>query len=178
MIRKFLLPALCVGLLGGCASYGYSDNGYYYGRPSAYGSVGYGSGGGYYGGVGYGSPYGYSGYNYGYPYGYGGYGGYYGGGYPYYYRRPVVVVPRGHYHGDGHNHGGNDHVGNNGGNAVPPWRDLSRRAKPDRVASPMTSHSSIERFERPMSRPERPRMSQPGSFRGAPERDGRLNRKP
>ena len=34
MIRKLLLPALLVGLLGGCVTgYGYRD-GYYYGQPS------------------------------------------------------------------------------------------------------------------------------------------------
>jgi hypothetical protein len=125
MIRKLLLPAVCAALLGGCvtAGYGYSDGyndgGYYYGRPSAR----------YYGGASYGYGYPYSSYyggRYGYPYGYG-YGGYYGG-YPYYY------YPRGHYHGDGHNHGHDDHDDdddhhggnddgdgdNNGGK--PPWR--------------------------------------------------------
>jgi len=123
MIRKLLLPAACAVLLGGCvtAGYGYSDGGYYYGRPSAR----------YYGGATYGYGYPYSSYYggaYGYPYSYG-YGGYYGG-FPYYY------YPRGHYHGDGHHHGDGDHDddddhdgghhgdndddGDNGGK--PPWR--------------------------------------------------------
>lgn len=101
MIRKLLLPAVAIALLGGCMTGGYSyrqDRGdYYYGAP----------------GVDYryhGSPYGYPGYRYGYP-GYSGYpwgyGGYYGGypyrpyypGYPYYPypyrpRPPMIVVPR------------------------------------------------------------------------------------
>ena len=102
MIRKLLLPAIAIALLGGCvtAGYGYRhDRGdYYYGQPS----VDYR----YYGSP-YGSPYyrygypGYRGYP-GYPYGYGGYYGYpyqLSPGYPYYPypyrpRPPVVVVPR------------------------------------------------------------------------------------
>ena len=57
------LPALAVLGLSGCVTgYGYSDDGYYYGRPSAsvgsYGSIGYGTPGGWgYGyGLGYGAP--------------------------------------------------------------------------------------------------------------------------
>ena len=79
MIRKLLLPALLVGLLGGCVTgYGYRD-GYYYGQPSVeyrYYDYGY-PGGGYY-------PYGY-----GY-YPYGRYYNYYGSPYynPYYGRYP------------------------------------------------------------------------------------------
>lgn len=101
MIRKLILPAVAVALLGGCMTGGYSyrqDHGdYYYGQP----------------GVDYryhGSPYGYPSYRYGYPgyspysyYGYGGFG-YYGNpyrpypGYPYHPyqfrpRPPVVVRP-------------------------------------------------------------------------------------
>lgn len=96
MIRKLLLPAIAIALLGGCMTGGYSyypDRGdYYYGQPT----IDYRY---------YGSPYGYD--RYGYPlysrYRYG-FGGYYGypyyydpyGGYPYYPYRPrppVVVVP-------------------------------------------------------------------------------------
>lgn len=80
MIRKLLLPALLVGLLGGCVTgYGYRD-GYYYGQPSVeyrYHDSGYGP---------Y-PPYRYAPYRYryGYPY----YGGYYGHyGYPYWYSYP------------------------------------------------------------------------------------------
>ena len=56
-----------LGLSGCVTGYGYSDDGYYYGRPSAsvgsYGSIGYGTPGGWgYGyGLGYGAP-GYYGY--------------------------------------------------------------------------------------------------------------------
>ena len=68
MKLALFLPALAVLGLSGCVTgYGYSDDGYYYGRPEAsvgsYGSIGYGSPGGWrYGyGMGYGSP-GYYGY--------------------------------------------------------------------------------------------------------------------
>ena len=110
MIRKLLIPAACALLMGGCATYGYSDGGYYYGQPGVR----------YYGGASYGDyPYGYGYYDrYGSPYGYGGYGypyygyGYYG--YPYYYtRRP----PRDHGH---HHDDDDDDHGKPGGK--PPWR--------------------------------------------------------
>lgn len=86
MIRKLLLPALLVGLLGGCVTgYGYHD-GYYYGQPSVeYRYRDYGYPYGYYGYYPYryygASPYShYRYYNYGYyPY--------YRHGYPYYYNR-------------------------------------------------------------------------------------------
>ena len=72
MIRKLLLPALLVGLLGGCVTgYGYHD-GYYYGQPSVeYRYRDYGYPYGYYGPYRYrhASPWGYR-YYYGYPYGY------------------------------------------------------------------------------------------------------------
>jgi hypothetical protein len=115
MIRKLLLPALLVGLLGGCvtAGYGYRD-GYYYGQPSVeyryhdYGYYPYGYGYYPYGGYGY--------YSYNYPY----YNPYYGR-YPYYYRhrqpRPPVTgtPPPGPQPDDNDDHN------------PPPWRDLSRR---------------------------------------------------
>ena len=112
------LPALAVLGLSGCATgYGYSDDGYYYGRSAAsvgsYGSIGYGSPGGWrYGyGMGYGGP-GYYGY-------YDPYRGYYYDPYYGYYfpRPPVVIIQRPP--GDGHGHGDHDH-----GHKPPPWRDL------------------------------------------------------
>jgi hypothetical protein len=190
MIRKILISALCAVVLGGCASYGYSDGGYYYGRPSVYGGVGYGHsypygyGSSYYGGVGYGYPY-----RYADPYGY--YGGYYGG-YPYYYyRRPVVVHPRPPYHG-----GGRDHDGNDNANAVPPWRDLANRVKPrqgqagsapeyarpmpqaraERPRLPSVERPQFQRIERPAAR-ERPSMSRPQMIRGR-DRDAGLEQTP
>jgi hypothetical protein len=96
MIRKFLLPALAIATLAGCAT-GYSYRGgsgdYYYGQSSVdyryYGSYGYGFGRGYYLDI-FGRPV------YGYPY------GYYGGPYP---RYPQGHGPRPP-HGPGH--GGHD----------------------------------------------------------------------
>lgn len=106
MIRKLLLPALLVGLLGGCvtAGYGYRD-GYYYGQPSVeyrYYDYGYP----YYPGYGYyGYPY------YGYPY-------YRRPYYPYYYHRPRPPAP------------GTPSTGEHRDNP-PPWRDLNRRRRVD-----------------------------------------------
>lgn len=111
MIRKLFLPALLVGLLGGCVTdYGYRD-GYYYGHPSVE----------------------YRYYDYGYPYGgYGGYPGYgyypyygyYGYGYPY-YRQPYYYNPyyyhRPRQHGPGHNDDDHDNP--------PPWRNLDPRRR-------------------------------------------------
>lgn len=89
MMRKFLIPILAAGLLGGCVTdYGYRSDGggYYYGRPSV--DYRYHDYDGYY-------PYGYYPYSYPYYYRYGypsRYRGYYGYpwsypyyGYPYYY---------------------------------------------------------------------------------------------
>ena len=131
MIRKLLLPALAIALLGGCVTDGYGyrqDRGdYYYGQPSVdyryqgspYGSLHYRYGYPGYGGYPYGYG-GYSGYPYGYsgyPYGYGGYGYPYRpySGHPYYPRPPLIVVPR----PDGHP----PHVDHRDGRR-PPWRDL------------------------------------------------------
>jgi len=99
MIRKILLPALLMGLLGGCVTgytYRADGGGYYYGQPSVeyrYYDYGYHD---------YGNPYFYgyypyrSYYGYGYPYYYGYYG--YPYGYPYSYRRhhhrkPPIIDP-------------------------------------------------------------------------------------
>ena len=80
-VRYLIVTALAALLLGGCATYGYrgGSGDYYYGRSSGYygapyGSVGYGTRGGFYGSVGYGHP-----------------GYYYGRGY----------WPRAHYYGYG-----------------------------------------------------------------------------
>ena len=139
MIRKFLLPALAIATLAGCAT-GYSYRGgngdYYYGQPSVeyryyggyggYGSYGFGSGG--FGGFGqgyyldifgrpvYGYPYG----NYGRPY----------SGYPHGHGpRPPHGPGHGHGHGGDHDHDHDDpppvHGGQRPGNK-PPWRDLGR----------------------------------------------------
>lgn len=74
MLRKFLLPALALAALGGCATgYGYrggQGGDYYYGNAA---QVGYGSAGPYVGV---------------------GIGGYYGGGYGYYGARPVLYYDR------------------------------------------------------------------------------------
>jgi len=136
MKLALFLPVLAVLGLSGCVTgYGYSDDGYYYGRPSA----GTGS---YYGSIGYG--YGSGGWRSGYGMGYGGYPGYYGyydpySGYyydpyyGYYFPRPPVVIvrpPPGHGHGDNDNDGDDDH-------RPPPWRDLdnlgNRTPKPVRA---------------------------------------------
>ena len=140
MIRKLLLPAVAIALLGGCVT-GYDYRGgrgdYYYGQPNTeyryhgYGQYGYGYpyssryyGRGYYGYPYYGYPYSgypYSGYN---PY----YPGYGGGYYP---RPPVVVRPPrpGHPgHGDGDDDDRPPRPDDNDGS---PWRNLDelRRRK-------------------------------------------------
>lgn len=142
-LRLFTGLALVLAL-GGCASYGYVDDGggYYSGGPSSrtvyapsYGGYGYG-----YGVYGYGSPYysyrytpGWSlGVGYGSPYGYySRYPYYSGGGYyrpPYYNPRPPAHPPRPGGH-DGrpdrpdrppHHAGGKPHLDR------APWRDLDR----------------------------------------------------
>ena len=115
MIRKLLLPALLVGLLGGCVSAGYSyRDGYYYGQPS----VDYR-------------------YDYGYPYGY--YPGYSYGYYPYYgypyYRRPYYYYHPNYYYRPNYNYNpGNHHRGDRDdddrGNR-PPWRDYNHGRRGD-----------------------------------------------
>nr|AIW81407.1 hypothetical protein [uncultured bacterium TB350_p] len=99
MIRKILIAAAAVALLGGCATgYGYSDGGYDaygdyyrgYGGGSSVGYGGYGYGSGYYGGIGYYNAYGG---NYGY-------GGGYGYGYPWYSRPSWYAWPGYGYHVD------------------------------------------------------------------------------
>lgn len=128
MFRKLLLPALAVGLLGGCVTSGYQYDraGYYYGQPSTT----YRYDDGYYNGR-YDGRYGYPGSYPGY-YGNFSYGaGYYGGsrypGYGYgrypngYYRPPVIVVRPGH----GGNHGQRPPSQGNRDDRAP-WRDYER----------------------------------------------------
>jgi len=96
MIRKLILPAIVIALLGGCVtgySYRQGSGDYYYGAPAVeyryYPTYSYGAYG-YYGPYRYADPYAYRGYPYGYR---GGYGYPYGYPYSYYrYRRPVPRV--------------------------------------------------------------------------------------
>jgi hypothetical protein len=139
------LPALAVLGLSGCVTgYGYSDDGYYYGRPSAsvgaYGSYGYGSYG--YGSYGYGPGY------YGYYDPYRGY--YYGPYYGYYFPRPpLVIIQRppggGHGHDDDHDH---DH----GGDKPPPWHDLDNVG--NRGPYPVRAPDAVDGGARPRLLPQ------------------------
>ncbi|QOY62636.1 hypothetical protein INQ40_12315 [Lysobacter sp. H21R4] len=155
MFRKILLPALAIGLLGGCVSsgYQYDSGGYYYGQPSTtyryhdsyYDNYRYP---GYYGSLNY--RYGYPGYRY--PgYGYPGYG--YGGGY---YRPPVVIVRPGH----GNHHGGNhDYRPPTGGrNDRAPWRDYERlqRERIQRSTPPAGNRPSSAVMRNPVPAQPRP----------------------
>lgn len=136
MIRKLLLPALLVGLLGGCVSAGYSyRDGYYYGQPSVeYRYYDYGYGYPYsYGYYPYAGRYGYYNY-YGYPYRY----GYYG--YPYYphYRHRHPKPPTNDPPGSRppHTDGGDDNP--------PPWRDLNRRRRDDVAGRELRNQDTLQ----------------------------------
>ena len=152
MIRKFLLPALAVAMLGGCVTSGYQYRGgngdYYYGQPQVqyrdygypYGDFGYGYPGGW------GGSFGWSwGYGYGYPYGY--YGGYYD---PWRYYRPYHHP---HHHGHDHDHGDHDDDGtsvpprpprdDDDGNRPPPWRDFVRVKPPGVIPVPQQRRDSV-----------------------------------
>lgn len=132
MIRKLLLPALLVGLLGGCVSYGYRD-GYYYGQPGVeyrYHDYGY-------------YPYGYGYYPYGEGYRYYNYYSPYYGYYPYYYnpyyyrhRRPPVTGTPQPNPPPGDQHDDDD-------TRLPPWRDLDRR-RPVRDPRPLQADGTSE----------------------------------
>lgn len=151
MIRKLLLPALLVGLLGGCVTgYGYRD-GYYYGQPSVeyryhdYGYYPYG-----YGYYPYGERYRY--YNYYSPYYGNPYYGHYG--YPYYYnpyyrkpRPPVTGTP------STNPPPGDDRDDNN----LPPWRDLDRRRRV-RDPRPLQAEGTLLP---PRREPREPQMTAP-----------------
>lgn len=172
MIRKILLPAACIALLGGCATYGYSDGygrgGYYYGQPSV----------SYYGGASYGYPYsaypsyGYSryygspyGYGYGVPYGYGyGYGGYYG--YP---RHPYQRPP---HRGDGH-----DRDDDHDRDGRPPWRRLgdANGVVPDPIRRRQVPVPVPAQGPQPVMRP-RPLMRADSQMRPAMERPAPVRR--
>lgn len=140
MIRKLLLPAVVIALLGGCVTggYGYHDRGdYYYGRSGAdvHYSIRYGSPYYRYGYPGYGGfssyPYGYGGYYgyYGYPYGYGyPYRPY--SGHPYYPRPPLIVAPR---------PGGDPPRIDHRDGRRPPWRDLDNIRRRGSDVDPLRS---------------------------------------
>ena len=150
MMRKLLLPALLVGLLGGCVTgYGYRD-GYYYGQPSVeyrYHDYGY--------------PYGYHPYGYGYyPYGERYYFNYYYSPYygryrhpyyPYYYYRhrkpPVTGTP-------GPDPRPGDTNDDDRGDRPPLWRDLNRRRVVDGTPLQQRRHAPAQ--PRPEARPAAP----------------------
>ena len=144
MIRKLLLPAIAVALLGGCMTGGYSyrqDRGdYYYGQPG----VDYrhhGAPAGYYNGY-YGNSYYY---RRGYPYYYGGYRH----GYPYgYYRPPVVIRPR--------PDGDNDHHQDRDDDQKAPWRDYERLKRERIERSPVVQRRPMAVPVRPATRPATP----------------------
>jgi len=156
MMRKLLLPAIAVAVLGGCMTGGYSyrqDRGdYYYGEPRTEYRH-------------YGSPYGYGGYGSYYGNGYysrGYYPGYYPGyyhspyGYPYgYYRPPLVIRPDGDYRPD---HDDND------GKA--PWRDYERLKRERIERSPVVQRRAMSipaRPAQPVGVPSPARSSNGGS---------------
>ena len=153
MIRKLLLPAVAIALLGGCMTGGYSyrqDRGdYYYGNPGTdyryydpygrYSDRYYGSG--YYGSGYYSRYYGHPGY-YRYPYGY--------HRYPNGYYRPPVVIVRPRPDGDGHQ----DHDRDDDQKA--PWRDYDRLKRERIERSPVVQRAPMSTPVRPATRPAAP----------------------
>jgi hypothetical protein len=145
MIRKFLIPALAIAMLGGCVTSGYEYRGgngdYYYGQPqveyrdygSPYGRFGYGYPGGWSGSFGWG-------YGYGDPYGF--YGGYYD---PWRYYTPYRRPHHRDHHGDhDHNHDHDDDQAgtpptqpDGNGHRPPPWRDFVRVPPPGKRPPPV-----------------------------------------
>lgn len=157
----FLSAFAVLGLSGCVTGYGYSDDGYYYARPSAsmgsYGSIGYGTGGWR---SGYGMGYGYPGYYDPYSRYY--YDPYYG----YYFPRPPVVIvrpPPGHGHDDD-DHDGDDHDGHR----PPPWRDLDNLG--DRTPKMVHAPDATGGSPRQLWQPPADRDSAPGSASRQPER--------
>ncbi|MDO5506404.1 MAG: hypothetical protein Q4F49_09000 [Pseudoxanthomonas suwonensis] len=166
MIRKFLLPVIAAGLLAGCVTPGYHYRGgsgdYYYGQsvrsvPYGYGSVGYGTRGGWHGSVGYGARVGY-----GYPYGYYGYYPGYLPPYRAYYppryyrphpgaRPPVVVRPR------------PGHDGPRPPQRRAPWRDLDRHV--DRGTPRRPGGESVRPPVPQVQRPAAPAAQPRGAIR-------------
>ena len=148
MIRKLLLPAVAIALLGGCVTDGYSyrqDRGdYYYGEPGVdyrHHGTPYGYYNGYYGNSYYGNSYYYR--NRGYPY----YG--YGNGY---YRPPVVIVrPR----PDGNDHPGGNHDDRDNDQKAP-WRDFERLKRERIERSPVVQRQPMSTPVRPATRPAAP----------------------
>lgn len=168
MIRKFLLPALALAMLGGCVTSGYQYRGgngdYYYGQPQVeYRDYGYP-----YGGFGYGYPGGWTG-SFGWGYGHGDPYGYYGGYYDpwrYYtpYRRPY------HHHQDDHDdaNAGVPPVdqGEDNDHRPPPWRDFVRVRPPGVTPLPQQPQQDDAMSpRRPM-----PRMRDPQIVRREPVR--------
>jgi len=164
MIRKFLLPALAIAMLGGCVTSGYQYRGgsgdYYYGQPQVeyrdygypYGGFGYGYPGGWSGSIGWG-------YGYGYPYGF--YGGYYD---PWRYYTPYRR-PHHRDHDHDHDHHGDHHDDDGPGtpprtprdddaHRPPPWRDFVRVRPP--VVTPVPQQRRDHAT--PTLRPPMPRM--------------------
>jgi hypothetical protein len=167
MIRKFLVPALAIAMLGGCVTSGYEYRGgngdYYYGQPQ----VEYRDYGSPYGGFGYGYPGGWNG-SFGWGYGYGDPYGFYGGYYdPWRYYTPYRRPHHRDHHGDHHDHddgdtgsspptsGDNDH-------RPPPWRDFVRVPPPGR---------------RPPMVPQQPRDTGAPILRPMPRIDDRDDRR-
>lgn len=175
MFRKILLPAIAIGLLGGCVTggYQYDSAGYYYGQPSSTYRYydGYdnryrypGNYPSYYGNFNYRGGYGYPGYGspgYRYP----GYG--YGGGY---YRPPVIVVRPGH--------GGNqsNRPSTGGRNDRAPWRDYERlqRERIQRSTPPSGNRPSAAVIRNPV--PAQPRPTAAPSRPAAPSQGSRNSR--
>lgn len=167
MFRKLLLPALAIGLLGGCVTSGYQYDraGYYYGQPSA--TYRYDDGyydsryryPAYYGGGYYGGDYRYPGYQYpGYGY----------DRYPNRYYRPPVIVVR---PGQGNDRGPRPPSGDRSDRA--PWRDYERlqRERIQQSTPPPTGNrpsSTVIRAPvpvqpRPAAAPSRPVSPDQGS---------------
>lgn len=177
MLRKLLLPALAIGLLGGCVTsgYQYDRDGYYYGQPSTnyrY-SDGYydgryrypgsypGSYPGYYGNFSYSRGYRYPGYGYGY------------GGYPNgYYRPPVIIVRPGYGGNQGHRppSGGRDNRA--------PWRDYERLQR-DRIQQstpPTGNRPGGTVYRNPVPVQPRPAAAAPNRPASPPNRSERNSR--
>ena len=177
MFRKLLLPALAIGLLGGCVSsgYQYDRDGYYYGQPSTtyrysdrYYDSGYrypGSYPGYYGNFSYGGGYRYPGY---------GYQGYGYGRYPYGYARPPVIIVRPGYGGDqGHRPpaGGRDNRA--------PWRDyerLQRERIQQSTPPPTGNRPGATVYRNPVSAQPRPAVAAPSRPAAPPSQSQRNSR--
>lgn len=186
MVRKILLPALAIAMLGGCVTSGYQYRSgygdYYYGQPQ----VQYRYYGAPYGSVGYGYPYGWSG-SFGYRSGFGSPYGYYGGYYDpyryYYPRRADGEHGRDHHDGnDGNdnNHGSDPRPGHRDDRDRPPlWRDLGHTGRPGVTAPVQPQRPIISALpSRPPAARSRELPSNAGNSpsRQEPKRDVRRKR--